>query len=194
MKRLATSADEVVFNDETPTLRVQLVYEDSQTGLRAKEALESLADHLNLEADFYIGLSRFDLLREHEFRELAAREAEGANILLLSAHGQDALPPGVLSWLEQWLARNAGEPRALVVSLDPGSEGSPAAGQILASLESAAQPAGVYVFPHLGQVTEPDSQTTIEDIRYRAETQTGLLDEALHRFELGSHRDWGINE
>ena len=55
LKSLATSADEVVFNDETPTLRVQLVYEDSQTGLRAKEALESLADHLNLEAQFNDG-------------------------------------------------------------------------------------------------------------------------------------------
>src|ERR1043166_5679342 len=114
MKRLAAT-NVVAFNQETPTLRVQMVYEDAETGLRAKRALESLAGHLELDADFNIGLSRFDLLREKAFRELAAREAEGADILLLSAHGNETLPPGVLAWLEEWLIRNAGRQRFVAV-------------------------------------------------------------------------------
>lgn len=193
MKTLAAT-NVVAFNQETPTLRVQMVYEDAETGLRAKRALESLAGHLELDADFNIGLSRFDLLREKAFRELAAREAEGADILLLSAHGNETLPPGVLAWLEEWLIRNAGEPRALVVSLDPDVAGSAEANGILSALQTVAEPAGVDMFPHFGRTMSSGWQTSADDIHYRVETRTALLDEALHRVELDSHRYWGINE
>ena len=194
MKSIAVTADETAFNDEAPTLRVQLVYEDAQTGLRAKQALESLAEHLKLEADFHIGLSRFDLLREPAFRELAAREAEHADILLLSAHGRDVLPPGVLSWLEQWLARHGADPRALVLSFDPDAEGSPGANQTLALVETAAQPGGVDVFPHFGETPRSDREAAAKDIHYRAETRSVLLDEALWQVEMDSRRHWGIND
>jgi hypothetical protein len=162
--------------------------------LRARRALERLANHLRLEADFHIQMSRFDLLREPVLREKAAREAAAADVLLLSAHGQLGFPPAVHSWLEQWLVVRVHAPRALVVSLDADAEDSARANQIIEMLTAAAQGSGVDLFPHFGEALDPEWELSAEDIHYRAETTTALLDETLHRMEKASHRFWGINE
>lgn len=187
-----TARSQLTSGDDIPALYIQMVYEDTATGLRARQALDRLAFNLKLETDFHVDLLRFDFLWEPAFREQALEHAADADILLLSAHGQDGLPLVVSSWLAQWLARELGRPRALVLSFDEDASGSVAANRILASLQAAAQPAGVDVFPHWSQTLGTDWNVTIQGVQYRAETKTTLLDEALRQVEPHSH--WGINE
>jgi hypothetical protein len=43
-------------------------------------------------------------------------------------------------------------------------------------------------------VLAPNLEAAFEEIRYRLETKTALLEEALRRFERSEYRFWGINE
>src|ERR1017187_1722142 len=55
-------------------------------------------------------------------------------------------------------------------------------------------PAGVEVFVHAAVAPESHWESAVQDIHWRAETQTAVLEEMLHRAELSSYREWGINE
>jgi len=179
-----------IFINGLLALDVQLIYEDAKTGARARQVLERLAEQLKLEAELQVNLLRFDLLGEPELSGLVGDGGSDADILVLAAHGQSELPAPVRAWLDRWLGRRLGSPRALAVSLDAGTEGTAPAKNILASLQAAARLAAVEVFPHFGGT--PTSDLTFEDIQYRAETKTALLEESLQRVE--SHSHWGLNE
>src|SRR5215472_1516575 len=47
-----------------PATTLQLLYEDTQTGLRARQICERVVDCFDLEADFHVRLFRFDLLED----------------------------------------------------------------------------------------------------------------------------------
>ncbi|SPE52716.1 hypothetical protein SBV1_1580012 [Verrucomicrobia bacterium] len=177
---------------DTATLYVQLVYEDAQTGLRARYALDRLADALKLEADFHVELLRFNLLSDPALREAALEQAARADILLVSAHGWGGLPATVSLWLKEWLASDPGRPRALVLSLDVDAGNSAAASRLLESFQAVAASAGVEVFPHFSDALGTDRTLTIESLQHRAEAKTSLLDETMRRIEPYSH--WGLNE
>jgi len=180
------------FDEGPPMLHVHLLYEDTRTGARATKLVERLGEDLRLEADFRLTLSVFDNFREGELRELVATEAEDADILLLSAHGRGELPGTVVSWIHEWLKRESDAPRALVLSFDAEAEGTDWASQFVACLQGSARSASVDVFSHFGQGAIQEGEYSLEDIQYRAETRTALLDEALYRIKPSSH--WGINE
>jgi hypothetical protein len=177
-----------------PGLDVLLMYEDLSTGLRARRLLDEVVTSLNLEVDFQANLWRFDLLGEPALLELAADEAAKADIVFVSAHGQHDLPAAIHLWFKQWLARKGREPCALAVVLDPSTKEAPARNRILEALGAVGGPAGVEVFVHAAVAPESHWESAVQDIHWRAETQTAVLEEMLHRAELSSYREWGINE
>jgi hypothetical protein len=177
-----------------PGLDVLLMYEDLSTGLRARRLLDGVVTSLNLEVDFQANLWRFDLLGEPALLELAADEAAKADIVFVSAHGQHDLPAAIHLWFKQWLARKGSEPCALAVVLDPSTNDAPARNRMLEALGAVGGPAGVEVFVHAGVAPESHWESAVQDIHWRAETRTAVLEEMLHRAELSSYREWGINE
>jgi hypothetical protein len=187
-----TKPNQRPLEDGPPALCVELLYEDAQTGLRARHALDGLADALKLEADFHVDLLRLDLLRDPALREAAKEQAACADILLLSAHGWEGLPTFVSGWLTQWMEHDAGRPRALVLSLDAGAGASIAASRLLTSLKAAAGTGGVDVFSHFSDALGSDWTMTMENLQHRAEARSSVMDETLRRVEPYSH--WGINE
>ncbi|MGH7970672.1 MAG: hypothetical protein ACREIC_18250, partial [Limisphaerales bacterium] len=58
--------------------------------------------------------------------------------------------------------------------------------------QTGARAKCVDVFSHFGQHTEEDRRFSFEDLQYRSETKTALLDETLQWTRPSSH--WGINE
>jgi hypothetical protein len=91
------------------------------------------------------------LLREPVLYEQAANEAAEADIVFISAHGQDEPPVSLKLWVEQWLARDGGGPRALAVSLDADAGDSPSLIQMLRELGTAGRLASMDVFLHFGE-------------------------------------------
>jgi hypothetical protein len=179
---------------ESPTrLRAAIVYEDFATGLRGKSALESLCDNQEFETDLSLDLWSFDLLRDPETSKHVCEGTASADIVVLSTHGKGDLPGAVLLWLNQWLKAWRDGPAALVVSLDETARDDLRARQTLASLQSAAEAAGVDMFPHFGTgAARRERVLTVEDLSQRYAARTELLDEMLNRTQ--AYRDWGINE
>src|SRR2546428_13991075 len=102
MRSLGRATMDGAASSEGPLrLEVLLIYEDLRTALRAKQTFDHAVRQLGLEADIHVNAWRFDLLRDPEMREEAAREAGTAALVLLSAHGRDELPAEVTSWFKQ---------------------------------------------------------------------------------------------
>src|SRR4051812_35770764 len=98
-------------------LKIMLVYEDTETGLRGKRSLDLLPLSPS-ESPFTIKLWRWDLFRDPWLREQAGLEASRADIILLCAHGQQELPEAVRDWLKRWLILGEEHPYALGLLLD----------------------------------------------------------------------------
>src|SRR5438552_2445239 len=86
------------FEERKSRLQVFLVYEDLETGLRAKEAFDHALLPLNREVETDLNMANFRLLGEPAFREEVARQIEEAGIVLLSAHGYAQPPGAVQTW------------------------------------------------------------------------------------------------
>jgi hypothetical protein len=177
-----------------PALDVQIVYQDRDTGLRAKLAVERAVQQFAADAEFQVGLWRFDLLQEPGWRRMATQAATRADIVLISAHGWERLPEAVSQWIEEWITLKSDAPSALVVSLDGCAKGSRSASQILAELGRITRLAGAELISHFGPDPAPPEALTIEAIHLRAEFTTSILGEALRRTQGRTYRHWGMNK
>lgn len=105
-------------NAELAVLKVMLVYEDTDAGLRAKLALEHLPRELKLAKDFSITFWRQDLLSLPWLREQAALEACDADAIIISIDETANTPEEVKDWLNRWLHHKGGDDCALGVLVD----------------------------------------------------------------------------
>lgn len=163
-------------------LSVLVVYEDLATGLRAKRALDQFVEQLEKDGELEVDFWRCDLLREPALREQASSKAARSNILFVSAHRPVELPM-LRSWLQESLACQREEPRALALALDPSPQDTVRPTYMAQDLSALAQLAGVEVFVYAAEVPAASQD--------RGET---LMEEALSRSEWHQLRDWGINE
>lgn len=179
---------------EQQRMQVVLVYEDFSTGLRARRVFGEVVNQCPFGIDVDLELWRIELLHEPALFERAVNESAKADIVFLSAHGQDELPAAVKLWLQHWLARKGDKPGALAVSLDPGVRSSAAEARTLEFLQVVARPAGVEVFLHYCQAHPLEPEFSLERTRPRAGRRTSVPEELLPRFADHPFRDWGINE
>jgi hypothetical protein len=142
---------------------VLVAYEDFATGNHALRMFERLFPEGG-------GLSRFttrnvwkfDLLEIAKFREMAAEEAAGADMVILSLHGKDGLPRAVKRWMDMWVLKRVHDTGALVVLLDSTKRERGIPGiQMETYLQTCAFRAGMDFF--LEGAVEPISARRITD-------------------------------
>jgi hypothetical protein len=102
---------------EKPTFRAVVAYEDSEAGQHARNVCDYLVARLRSKCRFIGQMWGFDVLRIPECRELAAKGAATADVVMLSSHGVGALPGEVKAWIELWL-RDKEDLQALVALFD----------------------------------------------------------------------------
>jgi hypothetical protein len=95
-----------------PTIKVVIVYEDFEAGKHAKATYDFLVEHLGHECQFTNQMWKFDVLTIAKLREIAAKDAALADIIIVACRGED-LPAEVQTWFELWLAEKS-HPIALV--------------------------------------------------------------------------------
>jgi uncharacterized protein YozE (UPF0346 family) len=89
--------------EENPVFNVVIAYEDFDTGKHAKETYDFLVHNLGHECRFSNQMWKFDVLGVPKLREMAAKDAQTADIIIISCHGAHDLPVDVRAWINSWV-------------------------------------------------------------------------------------------
>jgi hypothetical protein len=136
--------------EHASTLEVMIVHEDMPTGLRAKHALDHLADEPGVKLHFVVKLWTFKMLSDPLLHGHAVNDARDAHILFLSMHGHLELPSTVSDLINHWVPGREERPIALVVSIDESLRETAVADATLEYLRTKTEAGGVDLFPHFG--------------------------------------------
>jgi hypothetical protein len=179
---------------ENASFNVVIVYEDFATGKHARKTYDFLVESLGHDCRFINLMWKFDVLKVAKLRDMAARDAALADIVIVSSHGSHELPAEVGKWIESWLA-DPGETLALVALFDRPEEKSEKMSEIrhyLADvakrgrMEFLAQP---YDWP--SREREPE-RFILQPVSNLGGRTLSTLAGAVGRELIVS--DWGINE
>lgn len=91
-------------SDPNPSLNVVIAYEDLETGKRAMKTYDYLIEHVGDQCLFSNQMWKFDVLAVPKLKEIAAKDAAAADIIIVAAHEGNELGPEVKSWIELWLS------------------------------------------------------------------------------------------
>jgi hypothetical protein len=87
-----------------PALNVVIAYEDLETGKRAMKTYDYMVEQLGDQCLFTNQMWKFDVLSVPKLKEIAAKDAAAAEIIIVSAHEGKQLPAEVKGWVETWLS------------------------------------------------------------------------------------------
>ena len=93
--------------DITCNLNVVIAFEDVAAGKHAQRFYEYLTERLGADFEFTRYQWNFSLLKDPNVREVAARDAATADIVIVATHGDNDVPDHFKSWIKMWLGRNA---------------------------------------------------------------------------------------
>lgn len=97
--------------------KVLVIYEDYNTGIRAKYRYEELTRHIEPESK-ELSMWKTDHLSHKGIRNLATLEASEAHLVIVSVSGEETLSEPTREWLSDWLARSDKQTYALLALVD----------------------------------------------------------------------------
>jgi len=127
---------ETVFN-------VVIAYEDFETGKHGKETYDYLVSNLGHKCRFANQMWKFDVLSIPKLRQMAAKDALIADIIIISCHGTHDLSSEVKSWIDSW---TYDETNAIALVALLGETGAYSDNQIRSYLADAAKRARIEFF------------------------------------------------
>src|SRR5256885_16899933 len=93
--------------EDNPAFNVVIAYEDFETGKHAKKTYDFLVANLGKDCQFTNQMWKFDVLGLPKLREMAAKAAALAEIVIISSQGGQALPHQIKSLIELWVGYNS---------------------------------------------------------------------------------------
>lgn len=173
--------------ESRPTFNVVIAYEDFETGKHGKKTYDFLFEHLGEEFEFSNQMWKFDVLSVQKLREMAAKDAASADIIIVAAHGRSDLPQDVKAWMELWLTEKL-QAVALVGLFDRDESLDNPARSYLASI---ARRANLEFFSQPG--TLPRNEESEPGANAWEKSKTFSLLAGMEQLDRNvSH--WGINE
>lgn len=182
-----------VANPETPPpMRVVIVYEDVDCGLRAMQLYERLTREYEREFSFQLDLWRWEILGMPAIGDLAAYAAAAADMVLMSITGRTELSPVIKSWVENWIPRKTESDGALVLLLDKPNDHSAYQASTVSYLRSAASGANVKFMVHSAQYPTLGPNSLGQQFGSKSTKSKSPLSQALAKGEAYPH--WGLND
>jgi hypothetical protein len=163
-----------------------VVYEDVAAHDRAMEMGSRLATQFGDEPAFIFSSWNFKELAEPAFARKAVEAAAGADVILISTHGND-LPWAVGAWLESCVGARPKAEGALVLLLAEPFSLSTSSGTLVAKLEHTAVRLQMDFLPLMPQPAEQMIKSLQEQASMIASSLKEVLDQP------GSDH-WGLNE
>ena len=90
--------------EANPSFNVMIAYEDFESGKHAKRTYDVLAENVGRDYNCSSQMWKLEVVTVPVLREMAARDAAAAEIVLVSVRGTRDLLPELKSWLSLWLA------------------------------------------------------------------------------------------
>src|SRR5690242_6346483 len=175
-------------SDVNSALNVVIAYEDLETGKRAMKTYEFMVEQLGAQCLFSNQMWKFDVLTVPKLREIAAKDAAAAELILISAHEGKPLPKEVKAWIDLWLSYNT-QASALVGLFGAESVESP----VRNYLEDVAKRAGIEFFCQPGiWPGKTKGQSAAARAWKRNENAFTYIPAGVVESPATSH--WGINE
>ena len=146
------------------SFKVLIAYEDFSLGQHAKRLFDGLENCLDADYGLDICEWKFDVLRFTRLQEIAAEDAAGAHLIVISAHEANELPPWVKAWIELWLPARRDKSGALVALLKPAADLDPDASALQLYLKTIAQRGQLDFFPFICLLPEFGFDYSTEEI------------------------------
>jgi len=132
-----------------PNFSVVIAYEDLDAGKNARRTYDYVAHQLGYDCQFTNEMWNFDVLGIPRLRELAARDARQADMIIIACHGETPLPDSVKAWIETWLYEEVNS-MALVALFDAAHLAKPGALRIRDYLADVARRGNMEFFAQTG--------------------------------------------
>jgi hypothetical protein len=195
MQRVLSSLSISSDLESNPLFNVVIAYEDFETGREAKKVYDFIASNLAAECRCEHQMWKFDVFAIPKLREMAARDASAADIIVISSRS-GSLPEAVRNWVDSWLLdKPAG--LALVCLCDETDEPGDSADSIDTQefLKDAARRGNMEFFLHRYSSEKRNSgigaSVSLEEMPYARRGLTPAHGGRAHEQTL---MRWGINE
>jgi hypothetical protein len=176
---------------QSPRFEVALAYQDLPTGLHARQFLNHVLDHCQLDAEFNLSLWKLEMFHVPEIYDEGVKAAGNAALVLLSVRGDIGLEISTEKWLKQWVEHRA-EESALAVLIDCDMQRLDSVGETLFRLQQLTREGQVRLFvgfvPSLPPTASPSGKPESE----HTEPIHRVHDKSPHAPD--SIREGGINE
>ncbi len=106
-----------------PAFSVAVAYQDHECCQHARKTCDFLMENLGTDSRFINQMWRFDALSVPTLREMAARDAASADLILIACDGKQDLPADVKAWIELWIGKQS-TAFAVVALFDHADEGA----------------------------------------------------------------------
>jgi len=174
-----------------PIFNVVIAYEDFDTGKHAKETYDLLVKNLSQECRFANQMWKFEVLGIPKLREMAAKDALMADIIIISCQGAHDLSADVQAWIHSWICEQSNALALVALFGDGGSQRE--SHQLRAYLAEAAKRAGMEFFAQpAAPVRRLDQTLASERGAKRNENTLSALAGVIQRDQTFPRR--GINE
>jgi hypothetical protein len=175
-----------------PIFNVVIAYEDFETGKQAKETYDFLVSNLRHECRFENQMWKFDVLGIPKLREMAAKDALMADIIIISCHGTHELSADVKDWINGWVNGQTNAIALVALLGDADNDGDTR--NIREYLADVARCARMEFFaqPNSFPVKRFDESFASDRGTKRDERALSALASIIQRDQTFPH--WGINE
>ena len=168
-------------------LAAVVLYDDYESGCRAKAFLDDIAADAGGAIQFRLALWRIDSLAHPDTSTGVFRDLEGSTILALALRAGGDLPKSVVACVECWAHCRSGDDSALVVLGNAGPTAVEELGQI-------AQLRGITLFCKQTTPAGSERDANIEGPEKPEQFSTAILETIPHDSRIGYYRHWGLNE
>lgn len=176
---------------QPPRFEVVLAYQDLPTGLHARQFLNHVLDHCQLEAEFSLTLWKLEMFHVPEIFDEGVRAAGDASLVVLSLRGDIGVEISTEKWLKQWIERRT-EESALAVLIDCDMQRLDSVGQTLFRLQELTRSSQVRLFVGFVPLTPPKAAPSGKPESDHTETFHALRNAPPHWPDVS--REGGINE
>ncbi len=171
---------------------VVIAYDTPRAARRAMRLVNGIVEPFGREWNVHRNLWRFDILGLPVARRSATADAAKANLLVIATGGDADLSAPVKAWLAEWSAKTNSGASALVALLLLPRTATEGQSSVHRFLQTTARKAGQDFFAHELRASLLSTDTTVEDIRRRAEATSSVLLGILEQNRPSSR--WGLNE